>query len=58
MKPVEGARIVSYGQKVTITQVVDIKGKIRIYLDHPIVVPEINYTRDYISVDEIQKYIE
>ena len=58
MKPVEGDKILVYGQKVTITEVVNVDGETRVYLDHPIVVPEVNYTRDCISVDEIQKYIE
>ena len=57
-KPIEGATIVAYGQKVKIVQVITVKGKHRIYLEHPIVVPSVIYTRDYISSNEIQKYID
>lgn len=57
-KPIEGATIVSYGQKVKIVQVITVKGKHRIYLEHPIVVPSVIYTRDYISSNEIQKYVD
>ena len=58
MKPIEGAKIVAYGQEVKIAQVVIIGKKKRVYLEHPIVVPGKEYTRDYISPDEIQKYLE
>ena len=57
-KPIEGATIVAYGQEVKIAQVVTIKGKHRIYLEHPIVVPSEEYTRDYISNDEIIRYVD
>ncbi len=57
-KPIEGATIIAYGQEVKIVQVVSINGKLRIYLEHPIVVPSILYTRDYISSDEIQRYVD
>lgn len=57
-KPIEGAAIVAYGQEVKIVQVVTIKGKDRIYLEHPIVVPSVEYIRDYISSDEIQRYLD
>jgi hypothetical protein len=57
MKPIEGAKIITYGQEVTISQVITIKGKHRIYLEHPIVVPTVEYTRDYISPDEIDSYV-
>lgn len=56
--PIEGATIVVYGQEVKIAQVVTVNGKHRIYLEHPIVVPSAEYTRDYISSDEIQRYID
>ena len=46
------------GQEVKIAQVVTVNGKHRIYLEHPIVVPSIVYTRDYISSDEIQRYVD
>lgn len=58
MKPIEGARIITYGQEVNIAQVININGKCRIYLEHPIVVDGVEYTRDYISCDEIQEYID
>ena len=58
MKPIEGAKIVAYGQEVKIAQVVIIGKKKRVYLEHPIVVPGIEYTRDYISPEEIQRYLE
>ena len=57
-KPIEGATIVAYGQKVKIVQVMTVEGKHRIYLEHPIVVPSVIYTRDYISSNEIQKYVD
>ena len=57
-KPIEGATIVAYGQKVKIVQVITVKGGHRIYLEHPIVVPSVIYTRDYISSNEIQKYVD
>lgn len=57
MKPIEGATIVAYEQKVKILQVVTIKGKHRIYLEHPILIPSVKYERDYISSHEIQKYV-
>jgi hypothetical protein len=58
MKPIEGSKIITYGQYAIISYVVTINGKHRIYLDSNIVVPDKEYTRDYISIDEIQKYIE
>lgn len=57
MKPIEGATILTYGQEVKISQVVNVKGKNKIYLEHSIVVPTKEYTRDYINENEIQKYI-
>ena len=45
-KPIEGATIIAYGQEVKIVEVVTVKGKHRIYLEHPIVVPSVEYTRD------------
>jgi hypothetical protein len=58
MKPIEGAIIVAHGQTVKIAQIVIIGGKHRVYLEHPIVVPGIEYTRDYLSVDEIDEYVD
>lgn len=57
-KPIEGATIIAYGQEVKIAQVIDINGKYRVYLEHSIVVPSKEYTRDYISPKEIQRYIK
>ena len=54
-KPIERATIIAYGQEVKIVEVVT---KHRIYLEHPIVVPSVEYTRDYISSDEIQIYVD
>lgn len=54
MKPIVGTTIIAYGQKVKIDEVVKIKGKYWVYLEHPIVVPSIEYTKDFISCDEIQ----
>ncbi len=55
---IEGALIVTYGQKVRISQVVTVRGKHIVYLEHPIIVPTKEYTRDYIEPEEIDKYIE
>jgi hypothetical protein len=57
MKPIEGIKIIAYGQEVRIAQVVTVDEMHRIYLEHPIVVPGREYTRDYISAEEIQKYL-
>ena len=57
MIPVEGTTIKTHGQIAVITQIIKLKNKIRIYLDRPIVVPEIVYTRDYIEASEIQEYL-
>jgi hypothetical protein len=58
MKPIEGAEIITYGQKVYITQVVQEGRNQRIYLEQSIVVPGVEYTRDYITPSEIQSYVE
>jgi len=58
MKPIEGATIIVYGQEVKIEQIITINGKQRIYLEHSIVVPSVEYTRDYISKEEIQNYVD
>lgn len=57
MKPIEGALIVAHGQGVRITQVITVDGRSRIYLEHPIVVPGEEYTRDYIDTREIERYV-
>ncbi|MFW5847486.1 MAG: hypothetical protein ACOCVF_01015 [bacterium] len=56
-KPIEGATILTYGQKAVIVQVVTVKGKHRCYLSQNIVVPTKEYVRDYIDSSEIQRYI-
>jgi hypothetical protein len=60
MEPKEGMTIITYGQEVKIAKIDEgvITDKTIIYLEHPIVVPTREYTRDYISVDEIQKYVD
>ncbi|MFA5068204.1 MAG: hypothetical protein WC466_09280 [Candidatus Izemoplasmatales bacterium] len=58
MKPIEGSKILVYGQEAVISQIVQVNNKTRIYLEHSVVVPGAEYTRDYISIEEIQKYIE
>ncbi|MFO7968823.1 MAG: hypothetical protein R6U15_01780 [Candidatus Izemoplasmatales bacterium] len=57
MKPIEGAEIITYGQKAIITQVVTVNKRRRIYLDSQIVVPTMEYVRDYIDESEIQSYV-
>ncbi len=57
MKPIEGATIITYGQKAVITCVVKSGDKYRCYLNHPIVVPTAEYTRDYIDSSEIDRYV-
>ena len=51
MEPTEGAVIKAYGQTVTIDEVEYVGGKVRIYLEHPIVVPGREYTRDWLDED-------
>jgi ribosomal 50S subunit-recycling heat shock protein len=55
-KYVEGSKIKVYGQWATIAQIVTINNKIRIYLESQICVPDVEYTKDYISESEIQEY--
>lgn len=57
MRPIEGATIISHGQKAVITCVVKSGDLYRCYLDRNIVVPTIEYTRDCIDSREIQRYI-
>jgi len=57
-KPIEGAKIVTYGHEVTIAQVVTVGGKDRVYLDRPILVPWEVFPRDYISSNEIERYVD
>lgn len=54
-KQMIGSTIVSYGQTATVVDVVTVDGEMLVYLDHPIVVPGAEYTRDYVKVSEIQK---
>ena len=55
--PKEGATIIAYGQTVKIAYVETVNGKTMVYLEHPIVVPTREYTRNYISLEEIQNYV-
>lgn len=45
----------SFGQTVKVIEI-DLNNKIY-YLDHPIVVPTIEYTRDYIYFNEIEEIL-
>ena len=58
MKPIEGSKILVFGQEAIIMQVMKHKNVYRYYLDRSIVIPTKEYTRDYISDDEIEKIIE
>lgn len=53
-KLIKGTTIIVYGQKVKIKKVITQQ---LIYLEHSIVVPSVEYSRDYISSDEIQQII-
>ena len=46
-----GDEIIVYGQKVKIESIEND----RIILEHPIVVPGVEYTRDYINIKELEK---
>lgn len=46
-----GDEIIVYGQKVKIESIENDK----IILEHPIVVPGVEYTRDYINIKELEK---
>ena len=52
-----GKIIIAYGQEVKVLNVVisEIMSTHRIELEHPIVVPGREYTRDWITQNEIQK---
>ena len=54
-KPMVGSSVLVYGQQATIVSVVTVDGEMLVYLDHPVVVPSLEYTRDYVKVSEIQK---
>ena len=58
MIPIKGAKIISYGQEVKIDEVTLINDKYFIVLEHPIVVPTREYTRNFIDENEIQRYVE
>jgi hypothetical protein len=53
-KLIKGTKIIVYGQKVKIKEVIT---QHIIYLEHSIIVPSVEYSRDYISSDEIQQII-
>ncbi len=53
-KQMIGSTIVAYGQTATVVDVVTVDGEMLVYLDHPIVVPTAEYTRDYVKASEIQ----
>jgi len=53
-KLIKGTKMIIYGQKVKIKEVITQQ---LIYLEHSIVVPSVEYSRDYISSDEIQQII-
>jgi hypothetical protein len=57
MKPKPGDLIITYGQKVMVESVMEFMGDYFYYLEHPIVVPTMEYTRDYIKECEVQKII-
>lgn len=50
----KGTKILVHGQKVKIKKVITQQ---LIYLEHSIVVPSEEYSRDYINSDEIQQII-
>jgi len=53
-----GRRIVSHGQEVKVIDVWEEAGdRIYLELEHPIVVPGPEYTRDVIKADEVQKVV-
>jgi hypothetical protein len=54
-KLIKNTKIIVYGQKVKIKEVITQQ---LIYLEHSIVVPSVEYSRDYISSDEIQQIIQ
>jgi len=58
MIPIEGSKILTHGQEAIIEQVIEYKNKCRCYLDRSIVVPDKEYTRDYIDSSEIDEIIE
>ena len=58
MRIMEGMQITAYGQQVRIANIVNEQNKDRFYLRHPIVVPGKEYTRDYVSKEEIQEVNE
>lgn len=58
MKPIEGSKIMAYGQEAIIEEVIVYNGITKCYLDRSITVPTKEYTRDYIDSSEIDKIIE
>jgi hypothetical protein len=58
MKPIEGSKILVFGQETIIIQVMKYKNKYRYYLDRDIEINSSNDTKDYVDDSEIQKIIE
>ena len=58
MNPIEGSKILAFGQEAIIEEVIIYNGITRCYLDRSIVVDTKEYTRDYIDSSEIQEVIE
>ena len=56
-KPNIGSIIKTFGQSVKVVGIEDNNGQIIYRLEHPIVTPYIEYTRDYVSKNEIQKIL-
>lgn len=58
MRPIEGVRIIAFGQQTTVLQVVELNNnRFMCFIEPSIVVPSIEYTRDYIADNEIEKYL-
>lgn len=58
MNNLKGKYIISHGQRVKVDEITELNGEITIHLSHPIVVPTIEYCRDEIKPNEIQKIVE
>jgi hypothetical protein len=56
MQQLKEKTIIAFGQSIKIIDIEDNNGQIIYRLEHPIVVPTIEYTRDYIYENEIQKF--
>lgn len=56
-KKMVGSRVLVYGQQVTVVDVVTVDGQMLVYLDHPVVVPTAEYSRDHVKVSEIEAFL-